>query len=107
MLLLGFVVVLGPTLLIFNMFTDSFGGYFANLVEMSFRTAPLDSANRAWLDSWTIFYWAWWISWAPFVSMFIARVSKGRTIREFMIGVLLAPTLLRYILVFGIRYNRN
>ncbi|QTD40414.1 BCCT family transporter [Sporosarcina sp. Te-1] len=94
LVLLAFVVILGPTLLIFNMFTDSIGGYLANLVQMSFRTAPLNAANREWLDSWTIFYWAWWISWAPFVSMFIARVSKGRTIREFMVGVLLAPTLL-------------
>ena len=65
-----------------------------NLVEMSFRTAPLNSDERAWLDGWTIFYWAWWISWAPFVSMFIARVSKGRTIREFLVGVLIAPTIL-------------
>jgi glycine betaine transporter len=88
------VLILGPTLLILNMFTDSFGGYLANLVEMSFRTAPLDEGDREWLNGWTIFYWAWWIAWAPFVSMFIARVSKGRTIREFLIGVLLAPTLL-------------
>lgn len=92
--LLIFVVILGPTLLIFNMFTDSVGGYLANFIDMSLRTAPLDAGNREWLDGWTIFYWAWWISWAPFVSMFIARVSKGRTIREFMAGVLLAPTLL-------------
>ncbi|WP_210470659.1 BCCT family transporter [Sporosarcina sp. 6E9] len=94
LVLLGLVVILGPTLLILNMFTDSFGGYLAHLIEMSFRTAPLDSDNRAWLDGWTIFYWAWWISWAPFVSMFIARVSKGRTIREFLVGVLIAPTIL-------------
>lgn len=93
-ILLGLIIVLGPTLLIFNMFTDSLGGYIANLIPMSFGTAPLDSTDRSWLDSWTIFYWAWWISWAPFVSMFIARISKGRTIREFMIGVLVAPTLL-------------
>ena len=93
LVLLGLVVIIGPTLLIFNMFTDSFGSYMANLLEMSFRTAPLESDNRAWLDGWTIFYWAWWISWAPFVSMFIARVSKGRTIREFLTGVLIAPTL--------------
>lgn len=92
--LLVFVIVLGPTLLILNMFTDSFGGYLSNIVQMSFSTAPLDSSNREWLDMWTIFYWAWWISWAPFVSMFIARVSKGRTIREFMLGVLVVPTLL-------------
>ncbi len=101
--LLGLIVILGPTLLIFNMFTDSFGGYLANIVNMSMRTAPLNAENREWLDGWTIFYWAWWISWAPFVSMFIARVSKGRTIREFMIGVLVAPTLLRFILVLGFR----
>ena len=105
--LLLLVLVLGPTLLILNMFTDSFGGYLANLVEMSFRTAPLDAGNREWLNSWTIFYWAWWIAWAPFVSMFIARVSKGRTIREFLIGVLLAPTILGVVLVGDIRYNRR
>lgn len=93
-LLLAFVVILGPTLLIFNMFTEVFGSYLGNLVEMSLRTAPLNADNQQWLFDWTIFYWAWWISWAPFVSMFIARVSKGRTIREFMVGVLLVPTLL-------------
>lgn len=93
-ILLGLIIILGPTLLIFNMFTDSLGGYIANLIPMSFGTAPLNPDNRQWLDSWTIFYWAWWISWAPFVSMFIARISKGRTIREFMVGVLVAPTLL-------------
>ncbi|QUW20875.1 BCCT family transporter [Sporosarcina sp. Marseille-Q4063] len=92
--LLLFVLILGPTLLILNMFTDSFGGYLANFIEMSFRTAPLNEGNREWLNGWTIFYWSWWIAWAPFVSMFIARVSKGRTIREFLIGVLLAPTIL-------------
>ncbi|WP_432363239.1 glycine betaine uptake BCCT transporter [Sporosarcina sp. UB5] len=92
--LLGFVLILGPTLLIFDIFTDSIGGYLANIVSMSFRTAPLDDSYRDWLEGWTIFYWAWWISWAPFVSMFIARVSKGRTIREFMAVVMLAPTIL-------------
>ena len=92
--LLGFVLILGPTLLIFNVFTDSVGGYFTHLIEMSFQTAPFNSDKREWVDMWTIFYWAWWIAWAPFVSMFIARVSKGRTIREFMVGVLTAPTLL-------------
>ena len=60
---------------------------------MSFKTAPLEGDNRGWLDSWTIFYWAWWISWAPFVGMFIARVSRGRTIRQFLMGVMVIPTL--------------
>lgn len=92
--ILGFVILLGPTLLIFDMFTDSFGGYLANIVQMSLRTAPLSVTDREWLEDWTIFYWAWWISWAPFVSMFIARVSKGRTIKEFVTAVLVAPTLL-------------
>ena len=95
--LLGFILILGPTLLIFNIFTDSVGGYISNFIDLSLSTSPLDSDNREWLDAWTIFYWAWWISWAPFVSMFIARVSKGRTIREFMIGVLLAPSAFAFI----------
>lgn len=95
--LLVLVLILGPTLLILNMFTESVGGYFQNLIQMSFRTAPGNGENRAWIDSWTIFYWAWWISWAPFVGIFIARVSKGRTIRQFLFGVLMIPTLLSFI----------
>ncbi|PIC86213.1 glycine/betaine ABC transporter permease [Sporosarcina sp. P20a] len=95
--LLGLILILGPTLLILNMFTDSVGGYFTNLIDMSMGTAPLNGENRGWLDGWTIFYWAWWISWSPFVSMFIARVSKGRTIREFMAGVLLVPSFFGFL----------
>ena len=91
------VIILGPTLLIMNMFTDTIGTYFQNLVEMSFRSAPVDGENRAWIDGWTIFYWAWWISWAPFVGIFIARVSKGRTIRQFLMGVLLIPTFISFL----------
>lgn len=92
-ILLILVLVLGPTLLILNLFTETFGHYIQNLISLSFQSAPLDAENRSWLNDWTIFYWAWWISWAPFVSMFIARVSKGRTIREFLIGVVLVPTI--------------
>ena len=91
-ILLLLVLILGPTLLILNMFTETFGEYVQNLISLSFQSAPLDAENRSWLDAWTIFYWAWWISWAPFVSMFIARISKGRTIREFLAGVVLAPS---------------
>ncbi|WP_249871523.1 glycine betaine uptake BCCT transporter [Oceanobacillus saliphilus] len=87
------VLILGPTLLIMNMFTETFGLYLQNFIQMSFRTAPLEGDNRGWLDAWTIFYWAWWISWAPFVGMFIARVSRGRTIRQFLLGVIIIPTL--------------
>ncbi|KOF09379.1 glycine/betaine ABC transporter permease [Planococcus glaciei] len=95
--LLVLVLILGPTLLILNMFTDTLGTYLQNLVRMSFRAAPIDGENRAWIDGWTIFYWAWWISWAPFVGIFIARVSKGRTIRQFLFGVLLVPTMISFI----------
>ena len=92
-ILLLIVIAIGPTVLIMNMFTETIGLYMQNLIGMSFTTAPLASDNRAWLDGWTIFYWAWWVSWAPFVGMFIARVSRGRTIREFILGVMIVPTL--------------
>jgi glycine betaine transporter len=95
-ILLALVIILGPTLLIFNTLTDTIGLYLQNLPRMSFRAAPLDDANRAWINDWTIFYWAWWISWAPFVGIFIARVSRGRTIREFLVIVLMLPTLLSF-----------
>ncbi|WP_338754194.1 glycine betaine uptake BCCT transporter [Bacillus sp. FJAT-52991] len=103
-LLLGLVLILGPTLLIFNMFTDTLGSYFQNIITMSFQIAPLNEEHRSWINDWTIFYWAWWISWAPFVGIFIARVSKGRTIREFLIGTLLMPALLSFFWfsVFGV-----
>jgi len=94
--LLALVVILGPTMLIFNTFTDTIGSYLQNLARMSFRAAPLDVSNRTWINDWTIFYWAWWISWAPFVGIFIARVSRGRTIREFLVGVLMLPTVLSF-----------
>lgn len=93
-LLLALVIILGPTLLILNVFTQSFGEYIQNLMSLSMNTEAFNSGNREWLDAWTIFYWAWWISWSPFVSMFIARVSRGRTIREFLIYVVLLPTVL-------------
>ncbi|WP_213423961.1 BCCT family transporter [Bhargavaea massiliensis] len=92
-LLLIFVVIVGPTLMIFNLFTDTLGTHFQNLIQLSFRSAPLSGDNRSFVEGWTIFYWAWWISWAPFVGMFIARVSRGRTIREFLLVVIFVPTL--------------
>jgi len=93
-LLLALVLILGPTLLILNVFTQSFGEYIQNLLSLSMNTEAFNSDNRGWLDAWTIFYWAWWISWSPFVSMFIARVSRGRTVREFLFYVVLVPTVL-------------
>ncbi|MFC5462141.1 BCCT family transporter [Massilia niabensis] len=88
------VAVLGPTGFIFDTFTTSLGSYLDHLVEMSLRMSPF-SANT-WVADWTIFYWAWWISWSPFVGSFIARVSYGRTVREFVLGVVVAPSLLGF-----------
>ncbi len=104
--LLLFVLFAGPTLLLLQSWVGNLGGYIAILPENSLRMAPLDGLepiNDTWLNSWTIFYWGWWMSWAPFVGMFIARISRGRTIREFVFGVLLAPTLVASIwfTVFG------
>ncbi|BAC12356.1 glycine betaine transporter [Oceanobacillus iheyensis HTE831] len=103
LILFIFVLAVGPTLLIFNMFSESIGLYFQNFIQMSFRSAPLASDNRAWLDIWTIFYWAWWISWAPFVGIFVARISRGRTIRQFIFGVIIVPVLVisAWFTVFG------
>lgn len=101
--LLLLVFILGPTLFTLNLFTDTIGKYLQNFINMSFRLAPLNSENREWINTWTIFYWAWWIAWSPFVGIFIARVSKGRTIREFVAYVLLAPSVISFIwfAVFG------
>ncbi len=88
-LLLVFMLAMGPTSFIVDVFTTTLGDYLGNLVPMSFRTAPF--SGDPWVGQWTLFYWAWWIAWAPFVGTFIARVSRGRTIREFVTGVLLVP----------------
>ena len=93
--LLLFVFLLGPTVFILNTFTESIGGYLANIIPMSFRTASY--GDSAFVSGWTIFYWAWWISWAPFVGVFIARISRGRTIREFVFGVILAPSVVSFV----------
>jgi len=87
-----FVLVLGPTLVIVQSFVANTGSYLAALPGLAFETWPL--SNDTWAGDWTIFYWGWWMSWAPFVGMFIARISRGRTIRQFVFGVLLAPTII-------------
>ncbi|MEU8894855.1 BCCT family transporter [Nocardia sp. NPDC048505] len=89
-LLMLFVLVLGPTVYILDSLPASIGTYLFNLLPMATRTSAY--ADSDWLGAWTIFYWAWWVSWAPFVGTFIARISRGRTIREFLIGVLLVPS---------------
>lgn len=94
-LLLIFVVVLGPTVFIVESFVTTLGGYISNLVPMSLTLTPFSESD--WLGTNTIFFWAWHISWAPFMGLFIARISKGRTIRQFMTGVLLVPSVIAII----------
>ena len=92
-LLLGFVIIAGPTVFLFQALSENIGNYLSNLAQLSLRTFAYEpSREPGWFGGWTILYWAWWISWSPFVGMFIARISRGRTIREFVVGVLLVPT---------------
>jgi glycine betaine transporter len=85
------ILIVGPTLTVIKVFFNTTGLYISDFIHMSLRLKPFSEGE--WIASWTLFYWAWWIAWAPFVGMFIARVSKGRTVREFVIGVLVVPTL--------------
>jgi choline/glycine/proline betaine transport protein len=94
-LLLLFVALAGPTLLLLTAYVDNLGGYVTNFVDVLFWSGAYEGAD--FLDAWTIFYWAWWVSWAPFVGTFIARISRGRTIREFVGGVLVVPTLVSFL----------
>jgi choline/glycine/proline betaine transport protein len=84
-LLLVIVIIFGPTLYIFNSFFQNIGYYAANFIEIGLWSGSYDAiiGDNSWHTDWTIFYWAWWIAWCPFVGIFIARVSRGRTIREF------------------------
>jgi choline/carnitine/betaine transport len=84
------IFVFGPTVAILDLVPASIGGYLNNLIPMSTRTGAF--TDKGWLGTWTIFYWAWWLSWAPFVGAFIARISRGRTVRQFIVGVMLVPS---------------
>jgi choline/glycine/proline betaine transport protein len=86
------VFVVGPTLFILEFIVGSTGHYVQHLPETSLRMFALSKDGGEWINSWTIFYWGWWIAWSPFVGMFIARISRGRTIRQFIVGALFAPT---------------
>ena len=101
--LLIFVLVAGPTLYLLSAFSDNIGTYLSNLVQLSFKTYVYEKEHTGWFSGWTILYWAWWCSWAPFVGLFIARISKGRTIREFIFGVLVIPSMfgILWFTVFG------
>ncbi len=85
-------LIVGPTLFDLNLFVTSFGNYVQGFLKSSLDAFPF--GDNSWLLSWRVFYWAWWIAWAPFVGMFIARISRGRTIREFVFGVVVIPALL-------------
>lgn len=94
-LLMVFLLITGPTVFILSGFTQNLGYYLTKLPELSLWTETFRTTN--WQGAWTVFYWAWWISWSPFVGMFIARISKGRTVKEFILGVMLVPTLLSFL----------
>ena len=100
-LFMVFVLLAGPTLFILGSFVQTIGYYFAMLPTLSFWTETFEGTE--WQNSWTVFYWGWWVSWSPFVGIFIARISKGRTVREFVLGVLLLPSMLTFLWmsVFG------
>ena len=100
-LLLLFVLVLGPTVFIFQAFIQNTGNYLSNIITTTFNLYAYQPND--WIGGWTLFYWGWWISWSPFVGLFIARISRGRTIRQFVSGVLLVPAgfTLLWMTVFG------
>ena len=100
--LLAFFLFGGPTKWLLGFFVTTVGDYLWNVIPMGFQTFNSEG-DAAWQGGWTIFYWAWWISWAPFVGMFIARISRGRTIREFMVGVMFVPTTIAFfwLCIFG------
>ncbi len=95
LVLLAFFLFGGPFKWLMGFFVTSLGDYIWNVIPMGFWTAGTDK-EIAWQGGWTIFYWGWWISWAPFVGLFIARISRGRTIREFMVGVMFVPTTIAF-----------
>ncbi|MGW2629189.1 BCCT family transporter [Streptomyces chattanoogensis] len=104
LILAVFVFVVGPTVLILNLVPTSIGSFLGELPQLAGRTEASSGGDvGGWLRSWTVFYWAWWISWTPFVGMFIARISRGRTIRQFIGGVILVPSVvsLVWFAVFG------
>lgn len=101
LLLMLFVFVFGPTVAILDKYVQNLGVYLQNISRLTFHTAARNESE--WMGSWTLFYWGWWIAWSPFVGMFIARISKGRTVREFVGGVLFIPVLMTFfwMTVFG------
>lgn len=101
--LMIFVLIVGPTIYILGTFSEGIGYYISNFMNLTFNTYTYEAESQSWFSKWTILYWAWWISWAPYVGLFIARISKGRTIREFILAVLLVPSCfnLLWMTIFG------
>jgi len=96
--LLVFVLFVGPTQFLLGEFVQSIGQYVQGFVGLAFDTSAFaGKAGQDWQGAWTTFYWGWWMSWAPFVGIFIARISRGRTVRQFVLGVLFVPTLLTFL----------
>ncbi|TDS63622.1 BCCT family transporter [Myroides indicus] len=95
--LLFFVLALGPTVFLIGSFTEGIGSYINDFFSLTFNTHIYEENKLPWFYDWTILYWAWWISWSPYVGLFIAKISQGRTIREFIAAVLLLPTLFNFI----------
>jgi glycine betaine transporter len=89
--LMLYLLVLGPIAFIFDLMTETIGGYIFNFIPLAFETNAFDDGT--WMENWTVFFWAWGISWAPYVGSFLAKISRGRTIREYVLGVLIAPTV--------------
>ncbi|ELM3722035.1 choline BCCT transporter BetT [Edwardsiella piscicida] len=102
-LLMILVAALGPTVLLLKSFVENTGGYLSQIISKTFNLYAYEPKSSDWLGGWTLLYWGWWLSWSPFVGMFIARVSRGRTIREFVTGVLLVPAgfTLLWMTIFG------
>ncbi|MDN5553146.1 MULTISPECIES: BCCT family transporter [Prevotella] len=102
-LLLLFVLFLGPTTFLLGAFSEGIGYYVNQFADLTFNTFAFEQNGRGWFTNWTVMFWAWWISWAPFVGLFIASISRGRTIREYIFGVLLVPSLFIFLwmTVFG------
>ncbi len=98
-LFLLFILIVGPTLYILGNFVQSTGHYLQNFVSYATWTQVFEEGS--FMTDWTVFYWAWWISWSPYVGMFIARISKGRTVKEFMLGVLIVPTMVTFLWMSG------
>ncbi len=102
-LLMLFILVLGPTVYQLSSFSEGIGNYISHFVSLTFNTFAFEPEGKEWFSAWTILYWAWWIAWAPFVGVFIAKISRGRTIREFILAVLFVPSLFNFLwmTVFG------